>query len=223
MKEDSNSDGNNLANHNWTSDSECHSSGDEFGESTVHNAVAFLDRISSRLRGLHLFDDCRHHPHSFKMDVAVKLFSNLPFLTDITIDAGYPDVPPMLARYCTKLQVFRSFDNCESIHWNVADYRTKHNEMGIPLKRCLQLRVFDTMVNSIDTNHLLERPWACNNLEFFRCQLVGFRCRLNNKEDRLYDKAVQMEATGYESLLVAQQRAIDLHHKCQDQHLQVYD
>ncbi|KAG0312589.1 hypothetical protein BGZ97_011063 [Linnemannia gamsii] len=213
VEENSDSGGDSLANRDWTPDNEGHSSGDEIGDSIVHNEASFLDRIPGRLRGLHLLDDYIHPRDSFKMDNAVNLFFNLPFLTEITIGAGYPDVAPMLARHCTQLQVFRSSDNCRSIHWNVTDCHAEHNKISILLERCPRLRVLDAIVNTIDANHLLKRPW-----------LTGFRRRLNDMEDRLYDNAVRMmEATGYESLSVAEQRAIDLHQKCQDQHLQVYD
>ncbi|KAF9154987.1 hypothetical protein BG015_011402 [Linnemannia schmuckeri] len=77
----------------------------------VHSAVSFLDRIPGRLHGFHLFDNYQRRSDSFMWDVALNIFFNLLFLTEITIDAEYPDVAPMLAKHspvgCKDLEFFR--------------------------------------------------------------------------------------------------------------------
>ncbi|KAF9139224.1 hypothetical protein BG015_002126 [Linnemannia schmuckeri] len=184
-----------------------------------------LDGIPSRLSGLHFLDVCQYGQSEFMTEVAFDVLPSLPFLTELTIDASYPDLGPMLAKYCKLLQVFRNSDFVETIHPNkLKKMMAEVNEMNELLENCPYLRIFDAIVHRIEANHLLGRPpWLCKDLEFFRCQLIGFQ-RLNSDEEEIYDEAIQILKTSENSsLLEEQQRVINKHRQFREQHHQVYD
>ncbi|KAF9926298.1 hypothetical protein FBU30_004106 [Linnemannia zychae] len=152
-------------------------------------------------------------------DVAMDMLPNLSNLTVISIDAGYPNLSSMIAKYCQKLQVFRNSDGCETI-FNCEGYL---NEVSSILESCPDLRIFDAIDHLIEADYLVGRSWVCKDLELFRCQLIGFSRPLNREDEEYLSAATTIDISGYESLPDKYKDLIDKHLRCQRQHIEVYD
>ncbi|KAF9142460.1 hypothetical protein BG015_000857 [Linnemannia schmuckeri] len=101
---------------------------------TFHNLLKYLVGME-HLRVVHLweipdhvnYDDddwqegevrgqsCSQTSAEFMSEAAFDVLPSLPFLTELNIDATYPDLRTMLAKHCKLLQVFRSSEGCETI------------------------------------------------------------------------------------------------------------
>lgn len=181
------------------------------------------DGIPIRLRGLHLLDEFDEFDNDAIADIAYDILPNLPFLTELTIDAVYPSLGSALATHCQQLEVFRCSENIDSIHRDRISERAGVNAMSDLLESCPRLRVFDAITHDIISSRIIRNPWVCKDLEVLRCQLTGF-FRLDIDEELDYEEAVQaLESTRDKMISNRQQRIIDQHQRCHEQHHQVYD
>jgi hypothetical protein len=196
---------------------------DDWRWNTQFNVSPLLDGIPSRLTSLDFFGVCQYDKNNFMTEVAFDILPSLTFLTELTIDATYPDLGRMLAKHCQLLQVLRNSDGVGSIHPEVMDTLTiEVNEMVELLENCPHLRIFDAIAHRMEVGHLmLRRPWACKDLEYFRCQLIGFE-RLNSAEEEIYEATVKVWQDP-ERILSEEERSVRIKHDhSQEQHRHMY-
>lgn len=191
---------------------------------TEFKVSPLLDGVPSRLRGLHFFDECVHNRQEFMSEVAFDVLPSLAFLTELTIDATYPDLGPMLVKHCRLLQVFRNAEGCEAIYPDWNDETVDVNEMAMLLEGCSYLRVFDAAVHQIEADCLMDRPeWVCKDLEVFRCQMVGFNRQYDDVGSPNKEAVEVFESSGYKTLTRQQRLMVDPYLRCREQHHHAYD
>ncbi|KAG0364465.1 hypothetical protein BGX24_004597, partial [Mortierella sp. AD032] len=59
------------------------------------------------------------------------------------------------------------------------------NAVGALMRQCPNLTTLDAISHSIAADYILAEPWACRDLETFRCQITGMN-RLTVKEEEIY-------------------------------------
>ncbi|KAG9062187.1 hypothetical protein KI688_006519 [Linnemannia hyalina] len=182
---------------------------------------SLLDGVPSHLPKLYILT--RYREIDLKMlHIVSRILPCLPFLTELSIDAEYPYLGPLLAKQCPQLEAFRSPASISFIQQEQECSRIAVNGLNAILESCRHLRVFEAIASRIEADHLLERPWVCEDLEVFRCQIIGFS-RLDSDEKLVYNESVQvLETTKRELISKEQQRIIDKHQRHQEQHRRVY-
>ncbi|KAK3827100.1 MAG: hypothetical protein JOS17DRAFT_748921 [Linnemannia elongata] len=180
-----------------------------------------LNGVPSHLLKLFILTQYREIDHK-TLHVVSRILPCLPFLTELSIDAEYPYLGPLLAKQCPQLEAFRSPASISFIGQEQECSRIAVNGLNAILESCRHLRVFEAIASRIEADHLLERPWVCEDLEVFRCQIIGFS-RLDSDEKLVYNESVQVLETKERKLISKeQQRIIDKHLRHQEQHRRVY-
>jgi hypothetical protein len=181
-----------------------------------------LDGVPSQLSRLHFLVKWGSYDERM-LNVAFRALPSVPFVTELTIDTGYPYLGPLVAKYCPQLEVLRCPSSLCSIHLERSEGKIAVNGLNIILESCPHLRIFEAIASRIEVSHMLGRTWICKDLEVFRCQIIGFH-RLSRDEEMVYGETVQiLETTIYELLSDEQQRVFSKYRQCQEQHHQVYD
>ncbi|KAF9910538.1 hypothetical protein EC991_006356 [Linnemannia zychae] len=141
-----------------------------------------LENIPSNLKTL------RFRNPSARVDgqIANLIIPWLPNLTEISLTQLHPASTRALVTHCRKLQVVKQIDDGNTIHPNLASSKPLVNMIGILLQECPTLKVIDAVHHTIDAEHMLKNPWACRELETFRCQIVGIP-RLTAAEQNFLD------------------------------------
>ncbi|KAF9126183.1 hypothetical protein BGW39_006816 [Mortierella sp. 14UC] len=148
-----------------------------------------LDNIPSNLKTL------RFRNPSARVDeqIANLVIPWLPNLTEVSLTLLHPATARALGTHCRNLQVVKQIDDGNTIHPNLAASNPLVNTVGILLRECATLKVFDGIHHKLDAAHMLKYPWACRELETFRCQVVGIP-RLTAAEQEFLDSTIKSSA-----------------------------
>ncbi|KAG0375022.1 hypothetical protein BGX24_009640 [Mortierella sp. AD032] len=148
-----------------------------------------LDNIPSQLKTLRL----RNPSARVDEQIANLIIPWLPHLTEISLTQLHPAIARALGTHCRKLEVVKQIDGGVSIHQSSTGSKPSVNTVGILLQECASLKVFDGIHHTLDANHMLQHPWACRELETFRCQIVGVP-RLIAAEQEFLDPTITSPA-----------------------------
>ncbi|KAF9540898.1 hypothetical protein EC957_003645 [Mortierella hygrophila] len=141
-----------------------------------------LENTPSRLKTLRL------HNVLAKVDeqIANLIIPWIPHLTEISIPQLYPATARALGTHCQKLEVVKQIDCGTTIYQDNINRKPVVNTVGILLRECATLKVFDGIHHTLEASYMLKYPWACRDLETFRCQIIGIP-RLTIAEQELLD------------------------------------
>ncbi|KAG0298919.1 hypothetical protein BGZ96_004226 [Linnemannia gamsii] len=145
-------------------------------------AHLILENIPSRLKTLRLL---------YLYARVDELFANLvipwlPHLTEISLGQLRPATARALGTHCRKLEVVKQIEVGTTIYQDNIKHKPTVNTASILLRECATLKVFDGISHTLEANHMLKYPWACRNLETFRCQIIGIP-RLTIAEQEFLD------------------------------------
>ncbi|KAG0280239.1 hypothetical protein BGZ95_010838 [Linnemannia exigua] len=186
-----------------------------------------LDNIPSQLKTLRFCNP------SAKVDeqIANLVIPWLPHLTEISLTQLHPAIARALGTHCRKLEVVKQINDGVSIHHYHTGFKPLVNTVGILLRECASLKVFDGIHHTLEANHMLQYPWACRELETFRCQIVGIP-RLTAMEQKFLDTKIKSPTNGNDgnnsngnstnntmsrpALIEKQQRSHELQHQVMD-------
>ncbi|KAG0377220.1 hypothetical protein BGX24_006498 [Mortierella sp. AD032] len=123
----------------------------------------------------------------------------IPALTEFRTLALYPETSRALAVHCPKLEVFRQLGYTNTIHPKYTKYTYIS---GIPvsaeltplLEGCSNLKIVDATHHRIIAKRRLSSndvPWACQGLQYLRCQITGID-RLSTEEQLVLDNAADL-------------------------------
>lgn len=110
----------------------------------------------------------------------------IPHLTEISLTQLHPASARALGTHCRKLEVVKQIDGGMTIYQEHINRKPLVNTAGILLRECATLRVFDGIHHTLEASHILKYPWACRDLETFRCQIIGIP-RLTIAEQEFID------------------------------------
>lgn len=154
-------------------------------------AHLILENIPSRLKTLRLLNPYARVDEFF----ANLVIPWLPHLTEISLSQLRPAIARALGTHCRKLEVVKQIDDGVTIYQDHVTHNPMVSAASILLQECATLRVFDGIHHTIEANHILKYPWACRNLETFRCQIIGIP-RLTIAEQEFLDSTdVEAELT----------------------------
>ncbi|KAF9156798.1 hypothetical protein BG015_001130 [Linnemannia schmuckeri] len=157
---------------------------DEFG-STFDLALQghlILENTPSRLKTLRF-----RNPYA-RVDeqIANLVIPWLPHLTEISLTQLHPATARALGTHCRKLEVVKQIDSGTTTYQDHINQKPTVNTVGILLRECATLKVFDGIHHTLEATHMLKYPWACRDLETFRCQIIGIP-RLTIAEQEFLD------------------------------------
>ncbi|KAF8945504.1 hypothetical protein BGZ47_002506 [Haplosporangium gracile] len=110
----------------------------------------------------------------------------LPHLIEVSLTQLHPSTARALGTHCRKLEVVKQIDGGTTIYQDHINQKPAVNTVGILLRECATLKVFDGIHHTLEATHMLKYPWACRDLETFRCQIIGIP-RLTIAEQELLD------------------------------------
>lgn len=155
----------------------------------------FRDILGSTLEGHHILENTPsrlktlrfHNPYA-RVDeqIANLIIPWIPHLTEISLTQLHPASARALGTHCRKLEVVKQIDTGLTIHQDNMHRQPVVNTVGILLRECATLRVFDGIHHTLEASHMLKYPWACRDLETFRCQIIGIP-RLTIAEQEFLD------------------------------------
>ncbi|OAQ28287.1 hypothetical protein K457DRAFT_138752 [Linnemannia elongata AG-77] len=141
-----------------------------------------LENTPSRLKTL------RFRNPSARVDeqIANLVIPWIPHLTEISLTQLHPATARALGTHCRKLEVVKQIDGSMTIYQDNIHRKPLVNTVGILLRECATLRVFDGIHHTLEASHILKYPWACRDLQTFRCQIIGIP-RLTIAEQEFLD------------------------------------
>ncbi|KAF9924581.1 hypothetical protein FBU30_005499 [Linnemannia zychae] len=128
-----------------------------------------LDNVPSRLKILRF----RNPNARIDEQVANLVIPWIPHLIEISLTQLHPTTARALGTHCRKLEVVKQIDEGFTLFSHHVSSKSLLNTVGILLRECASLKVFDGIHHTIEASHMLQYPWACQNLETFRCQIIG--------------------------------------------------
>ncbi|KAF9088174.1 hypothetical protein BGX29_000403 [Mortierella sp. GBA35] len=142
---------------------------DEFRGSMdfLTNAYEILDNTPSKLKRLHFYNPST----TIDEHIANLVIPWIPNLVEISLSQLHPAIARALGTHCRKLEIVRQADDGHSIHPSTRP-NPLVNMVGVLLRECASLKVFDGIHHKLEASHMLKYPWACR-LETLRCQIIG--------------------------------------------------
>ncbi|KAK3848535.1 MAG: hypothetical protein J3R72DRAFT_518531 [Linnemannia gamsii] len=152
---------------------------------TAQSMGNITNTTTSRLVGLHFTDEGMDLAREMEKTLAMVVLPRVPCLTTLSHRALYSSTVAALARHCPRLQSFQQINVGDSLHPR-DNFHFEANVVGTLLRQCPNLTTLDAISHSIAADYLLAEPWACRDLQTFRCQITGMN-RLTVKEEEIYD------------------------------------
>ncbi|KAF9099282.1 hypothetical protein BGX29_007186 [Mortierella sp. GBA35] len=137
-----------------------------------------------------------------------------------------------LIKYCPDLERYAERSSPMTIHLRQGPHR-EVDEISTVLEGFPNLKMLNSIEERLSVNKVLSFPWACSRLEILRIQFVGFD-RLTAEEQLVFDSIPKAttstaeehggkEVQQHQSLNEEQQRVLEKHRRCREQHHSFYD